>query len=101
MKVYPLRNTARGEQILGVEPPIAPQVRPSWLRRLNYYSGRSLSAGALEIEQDGHAGQIALGGQLIAPGIVTGFNTALEQDAPPIDAPPDIEPVCRSSPIRR
>ncbi len=93
MKVFPLRHTARGEQILGVEPPIAPQVRPGWLRRLNFYSGRSLSAGALEVEQNGRAGQVALGGQLIAPGIINGLTAALEQDAPPIDAPPNIEPV--------
>ena len=90
MKVFPLHNTARGEQILGIEPPIAPQVRPGWLRRLNFYAGRSLSAGALEVEQNGLTGQIALAGQLIAPGIINGLTAALEQDAPPVDAPPGI-----------
>ena len=81
MKVYPIRRPLPGEQVLGVDPPLAPEVDSGWRRRLNLIAGRALDADALTAEQDGRAGRLATEGQALSPGVVLGLDVALETDS--------------------
>jgi len=80
MKVYPIARPLPGEQVLGVDPPVAPEVDAGWRRRLNLLPGRALDDDALTAEQDGRAGRLAVQGQALSPGVVVGLDVALETD---------------------
>ena len=80
MKVYPIRTPLPGEQVVGIDPPLAPEVDVAWRRRLNLTAGRALDAEALIAEQDGRAGRLATGGQALSPGVVAGLDVAVEND---------------------
>ena len=81
MKVNPILNPLDGERVIGVDPPLKPNFEADWRRRLNLYTGRSLSDTALTIEQDGRAGQLATRGQMVSPGVVSGLEIEFEKAA--------------------
>ncbi|XYH97501.1 hypothetical protein ACMHYB_58735 [Sorangium sp. So ce1128] len=74
------RDLLPGERLLAVHPPLAPDVDSGWHRRLNLFTGRSLSHLALEAEQAGRGGRLAATGQYLAPGIVAGLEVDLAAD---------------------
>jgi hypothetical protein len=80
MKVYPITKSLPGEQVIGVDPILAPEVDAAWRRRLNLYPGRALQADALTAEQDARAGRLATEGQALSPGVVTGLEVGVEND---------------------
>ncbi len=82
MKVYPIETPAAGERVIAVDPVMKPDVEEGWRRRLNLYTGRSLSDVALETEQIGRAGRLAFHGQMVAPGVVSGLEVALQPGFP-------------------
>ena len=47
MKVNPILNSLDGERVIGVDPPLKPNLETAWRRRLNLHTGRSLSHPAL------------------------------------------------------
>ena len=77
MSVTPIKNPFEGERVVGLSPTPAARVT-DWNRRLNLFTGRTLSAAALIAEQEGKAGRLALRGQLTSPGVVLGFEIGLE-----------------------
>jgi hypothetical protein len=89
MRVRPLEAPLAGEQVVGASPKLAPVVDPRWQRRLNLYSGRSLSDTALTVEQEGRAGRLAMAGRGWSHGIVAGLEVGLEAELVP--APPPEE----------
>lgn len=80
MKITRTFSPAKGEHVIGVSPPLDPNVNPGWYRRLNLYTGRSLSDTALRAEQQGRAGVLATRGQAVSPGIVTGLELDATRD---------------------
>lgn len=81
MKVNPILNPLEGERVIGVDPPLKPNFEADWRRRLNLYTGRSLSDTALTTEQDGRAGRLATRGQMVSPGVVSGLEVEFERVA--------------------
>src|SRR5688572_31970400 len=81
MKVKPILNPLQGEHVIGVDPPLKPSFEADWRRRLNLYTGRSLSDTALAVEQDGRTGRLATRGQMVSPGGVSGLEIELEKVA--------------------
>ncbi len=71
----------RGERVVAVDPPFVPDGQTGWNRRLNLYTGRSLSATALETEQRGRAGRLTTRAQSASHGVVTGLEIGLEMPA--------------------
>lgn len=82
----PLDSPLKGEQVVGAAPPLAPMVDAGWQRRLNLFSGRSLSDTALTMEQEGRAGRLAMAGRALSHGVVTGLEVKaeLEPEAWPV-----------------
>ncbi|HEU4325848.1 MAG TPA: hypothetical protein VFS21_22100 [Roseiflexaceae bacterium] len=74
-----ISDPARDERVLAVSPPLVPDGHTTWHRRLNLYTGRSLSADALETEQNDRAGRMTAQGQLRSPGVVSGLEIELER----------------------
>lgn len=79
MKIEPIQYPLPGEQIIDVIPTIQPNVEPFWYRRLNLFTGRSLSSGALNAEQQGRSGRLATRGQMVSPGVIKGLQVDIEQ----------------------
>ncbi len=79
MDVNPIKNPLNGEHVIDVSPPMQPDANLGWQRRLNLYSGRSLSARAFITEQQGRSGILATRGQLLSPGVITGLEVDLEK----------------------
>lgn len=81
-----LASPFKGEQVVGATPPLAPTVDAGWQRRLNLFSGRSLSDTALTLEQEGRAGRLAMSGRALSHGVVSGLEVKaeLEPDAWPM-----------------
>ena len=69
------------EHVIGVDPPLAQQLPAVWRRRINPFSGRSLSDLALSAEQDVRAGVQRLRGQSVTSGIVSGLDVMLDPGA--------------------
>lgn len=83
MNVTPISNPLPDEHIVDVYPELKPDGIDTWLRRLNLFTGRSLSDRALSAEQAGRAGRLALLGQTLSPGVVTGLEVGLEPEDDP------------------
>ena len=73
MKVFPIKSPVDGEQVVGVHPELKRFGDPDWRRRVNNFSGRSLTHTALRTEQSGRSGRVASLGQLLSPGVVDGL----------------------------
>ena len=76
MIVTPIRDPLAGERLVAVDPPMALTAETAH-RRLNFFTGRALSDVALTVEQNARAGRLALRGQMVSPGVVTGLEPAL------------------------
>src|SRR5262249_9625069 len=81
------------EHVLSADPNLASELPDVWLRRMNAFPGRSVSADALTAEQEARAGRIRLRGQSISAGVVRGLGVTLEagsaargQALPPVAA---------------
>ncbi len=81
MKVSPIVRPLSGEHVVGIVPPLAPELEASWHRRLRLYTGRTLSDTAMQAEQAGRAGRLATRGQAASAGVVSGLEVILEQGA--------------------
>jgi hypothetical protein len=66
------------EHVIAVDPPLMPNLPDVWRRRINPFTGRSLSDRALTAEQDARAGIQRLRGQSVTAGIVSGLDLLLE-----------------------
>ncbi|HEU4387705.1 MAG TPA: hypothetical protein VFV34_07910, partial [Blastocatellia bacterium] len=78
MKVNPITRPLPGEHIVGVHPTMRPDVGPVWNRRLNYFTGRTLSDVALAAEQTERGGRPATLGQMVSSGVVSGLEVVSE-----------------------
>src|SRR5690349_14814588 len=86
MKVNPIVDPLPGEHIAGVQPTMSPRADAQWHRRLNLYTGRTLSDTALTAEQDGRAGRLATWGQTFSPGVISGLEITVDLESPPLVA---------------
>jgi hypothetical protein len=80
MKVRRFGEPLRGERLASVYPVAAADTAETWHRRLNLFTGRALTAPALQVEQAGRAGRFALRGQAVSSGIASGLSVALETE---------------------
>lgn len=78
MNVKPLTGTLNGEQIVGIFPPLSPIAQTVWTRRLNLYTGRALTAEALETEQGERTGRLSTRSQMVSAGVISGLEIALD-----------------------
>jgi hypothetical protein len=85
--VKPIAHPLAGEVVAAVHPPIAPRVDAGWRRRLNLFTGRTLSDTALTGEQQERGGRLATSGQTVSRGVVAGLQAGLETVAEPL--PPE------------
>lgn len=79
MKVTPIDDPVVGEQILAVQPAMAPYPDADWRQRLHYFTGRALTHTALRLEQQWRSGHVATLGQAFSPGVVTGLEAVAAQ----------------------
>jgi hypothetical protein len=78
MGVTLIASPAAGEELLGIEPDLLQQVDPGWWRRrLNLFTGRALSDTALDQEQFYRSSRLAMLGQSVTPGSVSGLELAV------------------------
>ncbi|HEX4030673.1 MAG TPA: hypothetical protein VHX20_09945 [Terracidiphilus sp.] len=78
MGVTRIASPAAGEDLIGIEPELSQQIDPGWWRRrLNLFTGRALSDTALDNEQAYRSGRLALLGQSVTPGTVSGLELAV------------------------
>ncbi|MGD8641589.1 MAG: hypothetical protein PVG89_13235, partial [Gammaproteobacteria bacterium] len=69
----------KGERVVAVDPPFATYVSERWNRRINYYTGRTLTHTALNVEQHNHSSHLTLYGGQLSTGVVQGLELSLEQ----------------------
>lgn len=74
-------RTFADEHVIGVDPPMRPELPGVWRRRMNPFAGRAVSDKALTAEQDMRAGLQRLQGLALAPGSVDGLEILLDPDA--------------------
>ncbi|HEX8238992.1 MAG TPA: hypothetical protein VF574_04545 [Allosphingosinicella sp.] len=74
-------RTFADEHVVGVDPPMRPELPGVWRRRMNPFAGRAVSDKALTAEQDMRAGMQRLQGLALAPGSVDGLEILLDPDA--------------------
>ncbi|WP_129674652.1 hypothetical protein [Candidatus Chloroploca sp. Khr17] len=74
-----IRNPQRDEHLLAVDPELRPDLVSDWRRRLNFFTGRSLSHRALEAEQTIREAHLALRGQVVSSGVIEGLEVGLER----------------------
>ncbi|MFN8444197.1 MAG: hypothetical protein U0175_25670 [Caldilineaceae bacterium] len=79
MDVRPIIKPLPGENVVAVQPTLAPEPEVSWNRRLNIHAGRTLTDSGLTTEQNERGGRLATAGQSRSPGVVTGLEAGLEQ----------------------
>lgn len=79
MKPTPLTSPLPGEHLVAVWPTPKPDDSSSAPKRLNFWAGRSLTADALQLEQENRTGRLARRAQLATSGIVRGLEVALER----------------------
>lgn len=80
MKIYPIQEPLEGERVVGVDPVLENYLSRDWRRRLNSFSGRSLSHMALTADQVWRTGHIASLGTLVSPGVIDGLEVSLYGD---------------------
>ncbi len=85
MNTKPLKGPLPDEHILQVDPRLQPSVEAGWRSRPNLYMGRALSAEGLSAEQLSRSGHLALRGQMVAPGVVSGLQLRLFSEVDPIE----------------
>jgi hypothetical protein len=75
-------RTFADEHVIGVDPPMRPELPGFWRRRLNAFTGRAVSDKALTAEQDVRSGMQRLQGLALSPGSVEGLEVLLDPGAP-------------------
>lgn len=70
----------KGERVVAVDPPFATHVSERWNRRINYYTGRTLTHTALNVEQHNHSSHLTLYGGQLSTGVVQGLEFTLENN---------------------
>src|SRR5262245_58566946 len=79
MRITPILSSLPGEHLAATSPVMRPETADArWRLRLDFWAGRSLTAEALELEQENRAAQLAWRGRIASPGIVRGLEVALE-----------------------
>ena len=78
MSATTIKNPLPGEDLIGIEPDLLQQVNAGWRRRLSLFTGRALSTTALEAEQVYRAGRLAMLGQAVTPGTISGLEAGLD-----------------------
>jgi hypothetical protein len=73
-----IQDPIAGENLVAIEPELLQQVDPGWLHRLNLFAGRALTAPALQSEQLYRAGRLAILGQCVTAGTVTGLELSAD-----------------------
>ena len=73
-----IQDAIAGENLVGIEPELLQQVDPGWLHRLDLFPGRALTASALQSEQSYRAGRLAILGQCVTAGTVTGLELSAD-----------------------
>ncbi len=73
-----IQDPIAGENLVGIEPELLQQVDPGWLHRLDLFPGRALTASALQSEQSYRAGRLAMLGQCVTAGTVTGLELSAD-----------------------
>jgi hypothetical protein len=73
-----IQDPIAGENLVGIEPELLQQVDPGWLHRLDLFAGRALTAPALQSEQSYRAGRLAILGQCVTAGTVTGLELSAD-----------------------
>ncbi len=71
-------NAAPGEELIGIEPELLEQVDAGWRQRLALFTGRTLTAAALQSEQAYRAGRLAILGQCVTQGTVKGLELSAD-----------------------
>ena len=69
------------EHVIGVDPPMRPELPGVWRRRMNPFTGRAVSDKALTAEQDVRSGMQRIQGLALAPGSVEGLEIVLDPGA--------------------
>lgn len=85
--ISPIDRPLVDEHVIGVDPPLRPDQPGVWRRRINPFTGRSLSDRALTAEQEARSGIQRLRGQSVTAGVVSGLDILMESGA--IGAAPD------------
>ncbi len=76
-----IQNALPGEDLIGIEPALLQQVNAGWLHRLSLFTGRALTAPALQSEQSYRAGRLAILGQSVTQGVVKGLELSIDLTA--------------------
>lgn len=87
MKITTPKGLLPEERLLAVDPPPANRVDDAWNRRPRYYTGRSLTAGTLELQDEHDRQHLNIYGRQLSDGIVRGLEAEAEF-APPEAAEP-------------
>ncbi len=92
MKVTPIAEPMPGEHLAATWPTMRldlddprPRTDPQWRQRMRFWSGRAVTADALERDQDNRAASLAWHARITSAGIVTGLEAAFEPQARPIE----------------
>lgn len=73
-----IRRPLADEHVIGVDPPMRPELPGVWRRRINPFAGRALSDRALTAEQESRSGLQRLQGLALAPGTVEGLEILVD-----------------------
>src|SRR6187551_3885402 len=82
----PIRRSFADEHVIGIDPPMRPDLPSVWRRRINAFAGRALSDTAMSAEQALRSGMQRLYGLALAPGTVE--QLVVRADAEAIGADP-------------
>jgi hypothetical protein len=75
---HKIRRPLADEHVIGIDPPMRPELPGVWRRRINPFAGRALSDKALTAEQDSRSGLQRLQGLALAPGTVEGLEILVD-----------------------
>src|SRR3954471_12975461 len=76
-----IRRSFADEHVIGIDPPMRPELPNVWKRRINAFAGRSLSEKAMAAEQALRSGMQRLYGLALNPGTVEQLAVAAEPGA--------------------
>ena len=95
------KSIFKGERVTAIAPTPATHISERWNRRLNYYTGRTLSHSALNIEQHHHSGHLSMYGRQLSAGTVYGLELSYDTRDILSTSAPDTETVASttSSPV--
>src|SRR5579871_6748040 len=71
--IHPIARSFSDEHVIGIDPPLQPELPNAWRRRINAFTGRALSDKAMSAEQAMRAGLQRLDGLSRASGVAQGL----------------------------